>query len=306
MSINFDKLYPWKGLESLMIDGQAMVKVPKFYIKVGTAPAGTDQAGKKCWWISDTPRTGYHVHPAFMRNGSEIEQVYLGAFEAYAETAGVAGSAAGKSPWVNVTYDQALAACLARNKGNVDGFHLQNIYERSVAVMLCLIEKGPDVQTVIGAGNSNSSGRVNTGATNAVYRNFHELWGNVWEWVDGIKTDNDGAELRIFDNQGYGEYVDTGVTLAASGSSYLGIQAVSEEKGDRFDLSDVFVPSVVSGTAGPTSTYKDGYYHAGGAQHNLIVGGHYDTGAVCGLFAWYSAKAPSNSDANIGFRLAKW
>lgn len=304
MSINFDKLYPWKGLELVTIDGQAMVKVPKFYVKLGIAPAGTDQAGKKCWWISDTPRAGYHAHPAFMRNGKEIDQFYLGAYEAYAETAGVAGSANAKSPWVNVTYDQALAACLARNKGNMDGFHLQTIYERSAVVMLCMIEKGPDVQTVIGAGNSNSSGRVNTGTTNAVYRQFHELWANVWEWVDGLMTDNDGAEVRIFDNQGYGEYVDTGVTLPAG--SALGIQAVSDEKGDRFDLSDVFVPSAVSGAAGPTATYKDGYWHAVGAQRNLFVGGDYGNGAKCGLFAWNSASAPSYSYASLGFRLAKW
>ena len=76
-NIDFDKLYPWRGIELVTIDEQEMVKIPKFYVKVGIAPAGTDQAGKKCWWISDTKRNGYHVHPAFMKNGKEIEQFYV-------------------------------------------------------------------------------------------------------------------------------------------------------------------------------------------------------------------------------------
>lgn len=303
MSIDFSKLYPWKGMELVTIDGQAMVKVPKFYVKVGLAPAGTDQAGKKCWWISDTPRTGYHVHPAFMRKGKEIDYFYFGAYEAYAAATGVAGSATAKSPWVNVTYDQALAACLARNNGTYDGWHLQTIYERSAVVMLCLIEKGPDVYMTIGTGNVNSQGCVATGSTTAVYRDFHELWANAWEWVDGVKTDNDGTTLRIFDNKGYGEYVDTGVTLAEGDN--LGIQAVSSASGDDFDLGDVFVPSTISGSAA-ASTFKDGYWHATGAQRNVFVGGSDRHGASCGLFTWISGSAPSKSYADVGFRLAKW
>lgn len=302
-SIDFDKLYPWRGIELVTIDEQKMVKIPKFYVKVGIAPAGTDQAGKKCWWISDTKRNGYHVHPAFMKNGREIEQFYLGAYEAYNAGSYVAGSAKGKSPWVSVNYDQALAACLARNKENVTGFHLQTIYERSAVVMLCMVEKGPDVQTTIGAGNSSSSGAVLTGNSNAVYRNMHELWGNVWEWIDGVKTDNDGTTVRIFDKNGYSNYVNTNAKLTAG--SGLGIQAVSTDKGDDYDLSDVFIPSTVSGAA-TAATFKDGYWHTANAQRNVFVSGDWDSGASCGLFTWYSGYAPSNTNGTIGFRLAKW
>lgn len=45
-SIDFDKLYPWRGIEEITIDDQKMVKIPKFYVKAGIAPSGTDQAGK--------------------------------------------------------------------------------------------------------------------------------------------------------------------------------------------------------------------------------------------------------------------
>lgn len=305
MTIDFDKLYPWKGIETVTIDDQMMVKIPKFYLKVGTAPTGTAQAGKKCWWVSASPRTGYHLHPAFMRNGVEKDCFYIGAYEAYNAGSNIAGSAAGKSPRVSITFNQAQAACLARNNDStVKGFHLYNYYERCAVAILCMIEQGtPDVQSSVGSGNSSSSAAVTTGSSTAVWRGIHEFWGNVWEWCDGLKTANDGTTVFIFDNEGYGEYVNTGVTIPAG--SGLGIQAVSEAEGERFDLKDVFVPSTVSGTAA-AATFRDGYSNATGAQHNLFVSGVWEGGAAVGLFTFRSDNAPSLSDAGLGFRLAKY
>ncbi len=306
MSIDFEKLYPWKNIETVTIDEQEMVKIPAFYIKVGTAPSGTDQAGKKCWWISNTPRNGYHLHPAFMRNGKPIDCFYVGAYEAYNAGSGKVGSAAGKSPWVNITFDQSQAACLARNTadGAQDGWHLYNFYERSAVNILMMLEKGtPDMQAAIGNGNSSSQAAVATGKTNAVWRGIHEWWSNVWEWCDGLKLGNDGTTVYIFDNQGNGEYVNTGLTIP--GGTNLGIQAMAENEGDNFDLKDVFVPSVVNGSASG-STFKDGYWSTTGAQRNVYVGGHWGDGASCGAFTFDTYNAPSNSDAGIGFRLAKY
>ena len=306
MTINFDKLYPWKNIESVTIDDQAMVKIPKFYVKVGTAPEGTEQAGKKCWWVSPTARKGYHIHPAFMHKGEELDQFYIGAYEAYNEGSNKAGSASGKSPYVSITFNQSQAVCEARNTtdGTQTGWHLQNFHERSAVAMLCMIELGsPDVQTKIGAGNSSSSAAVATGSSNAVWRGIHELWGNVWEWCDGIKTLFDGKTVLIFDNEGYSNYVNTGVTLPTM--SNTGIQEVSDAKGDGFDLGDVFVPSVASGAA-TASTFTDAGWMAAGDVRALICGGSWDGGASCGLFAFSTDAAPSSSSAGVGLRLAKW
>ena len=160
MTLDFTKLAPWKNIETVTLDGEEMVRIPKFYVKVGTAPAGTDQSGKKCWWVSPTARKGYHVHPAFMHKGEELDQFYIGAYEAYSEGSNKAGSAKGKSPWVSITFDQSQAACEAHNKadGTQTGWHLQNLYERSAVALLCMLEIGsPDAQGKIGAGNSSSN-----------------------------------------------------------------------------------------------------------------------------------------------------
>ena len=46
------------GIADVEIDSQAMVNIPKFYIKQETVAAG-DQIGKKAWWISDQPVAGF-------------------------------------------------------------------------------------------------------------------------------------------------------------------------------------------------------------------------------------------------------
>jgi hypothetical protein len=57
--------------------GQAMVRIPKCYIK-------SEKVGTKIrWWISPVAFTGFEVHPAFLqRGGTERAQLYLGAYTA--------------------------------------------------------------------------------------------------------------------------------------------------------------------------------------------------------------------------------
>ena len=306
MALDFTKLAPWKNIESVTIDGEAMVKIPKFYVKVGTAPAGTDQSGKKCWWVSPTARKGYHIHPAFMHRGEELDQFYIGAYEAYSEGSNKAGSAKGKSPWVNITFDQSQAACEAHNKadGTQTGWHLQNYYERSAVSLLCMLEIGsPDAQGKIGAGNSSSNAAVATGSSNAVWRGIHEFWGNVWEWCDGFKTASDGKTILVHDNKGYGNYINTGATLPTM--SNTGIMEMQDATGEDFDLNDMFIPKTASSTA-EASTFRDGGWMATGDVRALYCGGDWDDGASCGLFTFDADSAPSYSTASLGLRLAKW
>ena len=306
MTLDFTKLAPWKNIETVTLDGEEMVRIPKFYVKVGTAPAGTDQSGKKCWWVSPTARKGYHIHPAFMHRGEELDQFYIGAYEAYSEGSNKAGSAKGKSPWVNITFDQSQAACEAHNKadGTQTGWHLQNYYERSAVSLLCMLEIGsPDAQGKIGAGNSSSNAAVATGSSNAVWRGIHEFWGNVWEWCDGFKTASDGKTILVHDNKGYGNYINTGATLPTM--SNTGIMEMQDATGEDFDLNDMFIPKTASSTA-EASTFRDGGWMNTGDVRALGCSGSWDNGASCGLFTFSTAAAPSYSSTAIGLRLAKW
>ena len=64
---------------------QVMVEQPKFYYKV--VPLKTEKRTKGAitrkirYYVSDTPKAGFKLHPAFIVNGQENDVAYLAAFE---------------------------------------------------------------------------------------------------------------------------------------------------------------------------------------------------------------------------------
>ncbi len=61
-------------------DGQVMVEIPKFYVKYEFDNTGS--VIKHRWRISEVPLSGYEVHPAFKKGGTERDYCYIGAYEA--------------------------------------------------------------------------------------------------------------------------------------------------------------------------------------------------------------------------------
>lgn len=359
MATDFKKIYPYSGIEPVTIDGQKMVKIPKFYVKVGIAPEGAVQAGKKCWWISDRKRAGYHIHPAFVYKGKVMDSFYYGAYESSVEgfpngdrwdstgrqrvmTGYKAASIPNAHVWNYIFKEEAMTACQARNTGTDEqaGWHLHNVYEINAISILMLIEYGrTDMVNAIGTGNSGMGWTTNgnpygddktvlTGKSNAVWRGIHELWGNCWEHYDGIYTD-DAGKLYIFSNQMDGTYVPTGVGMPTADETfpnngryhYRGwMKSFSEVSGDKFDLKDVFCPSVLKGTydgsnadgtmhdfgwwtqknyggSSPTANFRPqtaGYCH----------GSFNDSARSVGPFIWDVHNGYAN--AHNGFRLAKY
>ena len=305
----FSSTAPWAGITKVTVDGQTMVKIPKFYVRKYTPTSGSYK-GKPCWEIADNKADGFHVHPAFMHNGVEIDYFYIGAFEASvdASNSAKAASLTAKTPWVNITYDNAIKACTARNTGASGseqyGWHMQNVWERSAVALLALVELGsPDVQTKIGAGNSSSSAAVVTGSTNAVYRDMHELWGNVWECVDGFRGGGVTTSARVFDNQGNQTYINTGATLPTGTDAW--VKDILTATGTNFDLNDGFFPSSVDSTQA-NGTFSDYYWYPRSSDYVAYIGGYWSTGASGGLFYWRLGSASAYSDTGIGFRVAKW
>lgn len=294
----FSRTYPWSDIKTETVDGQSMVWIPKFYYRVHTPAAGT-YAGKKCLEIADDAVDGFVVHPAFMKAGAEISGFYVGAYECSVDASAStkAASVAGVAPLVSIGFPTMQTRCAARNTGGQSGWHLWNIYELAAIQMLCLVELGsPDVQALIGSGNSNSSAAVPTGSSNAKWRGISELWGNVFHMVDGLK--GSGTTIQILDRLGNGTYVNTGTSALAS-SGYP--KDMLDTSGTGFNFNDVFVPKTIDGTAG---TYGD-YYYAAASNFVCYHGGDWDDGAFDGLFALALDSDASRATSLIGGRLAK-
>ena len=296
--LDFNNVYPYNAIEAVTRDGQKMVKIPKFYVKGGLAPEGSQLAGKRVWMIAENKEDGYHCHPAFMRAGQELDYFLIGAYEASNDGSGKPQSLPGKTPWVNINTPDAISAGTKRNTGTGEqaGWHIESVYEYQAISLLMLIEMGaPDVQSIIGNGNSSNSACVATGTTNAVWRGIYDHWADAWEICDGLKTGASGQVL-IWDKNGNQTYVDTGKVVAdkgfASGST------------DQYSLDELFIPSDDgSGKAFSAST-ADGVWT--GSNTVLYLGGSWDDGAIDGLFAFAVSLGASGSYSSVGFRLAKY
>lgn len=106
-SQDFNNIYPWSkmkrcnllngeitawyGDENFVEDGtngNVMVSIPKFYYKVVPLKLEKIKDGvgyhlvKGRWFVSEYPYIDFKVHPAFVRNGIEIDEIFVGAYEA--------------------------------------------------------------------------------------------------------------------------------------------------------------------------------------------------------------------------------
>ena len=292
MAIDFSKRMPWSGIKSVTIDGNDCVWIPKFYYRVHTPTSGA-YAGQKIWSVSDNPVDGFTLHPAFMHNNVEQDGFYISAYEAW-QNGSKAGSAAGKTPWVSINLANAKSACTA----NGSLWHLQNIYERHAIALLMLTELGTsDVQSAIGAGNSDSSAAVTTGSSNAVWRGIHEFWGNVWEWFDGFYTTS--GTIHVFDNTGTGTYVTLSKSMNVSG---IGFAKVLEDKGSNYDLNSLFIPSDTSST----TQFPDYAYVNTSSEYYPSASGEWIHGANCGAFHFDCNHEASYTYSHSGFRACRY
>lgn len=66
---------------------QVMVEQPRFYYKViplkleKIADGEGYHLRKGCYFVSDNPRPGFKLHPAFITNGREVDKIYFSAYE---------------------------------------------------------------------------------------------------------------------------------------------------------------------------------------------------------------------------------
>jgi len=291
----------YAGITDQAIDSQLMVKIPKFFIKTGLVSSGA-YIGKRAIWISDKKEAGFEVHPAFRSVTGELDQYWVGKYQAGADGT-KANSVAGAAPLASINFATMQARCTARNAGGVTGFALWDVYQLSAIKALCLIEMGgADSQSLIGQGHaSGSAALVNNHATvaQASWRGIVGLWGNVWQMVDGLQTDA-SMKYRIWDRNGTKTFVNTNQLCPSASASY--IVTMSEDAGADYNLAEAFLPATVDPSPS-NSTYADGLWSA--ANCVAYHGGSWSSGAVAGLFTLYVSNAASHSNTSLGGRLAK-
>jgi len=150
------------------------------------------------------------------------------------------------------------------------------------------------------SGISASSGSLshNTNGKNPFhYRGIENLYGNVWQFVDGININEN--QTWYCKNQ-----ADFASNLFASPYIQLGYVNKNANGYVKFMGYDAANPMVELPINVDANYYKDYYFQSTG-QRIAVVGGNWAHGGDAGLFYWALNNSSANAHIRIGGRLLK-
>lgn len=190
---------------------------------------------------------GTGLHPAFIVNGVKKSEILIGKFVASKGSDGLAQTLPGKFPWVNINFDDSIAA--ARALGNGFGLCTNAAYAaRSLWLWKQFGEHEYLGNTNYGRSHSKpwQTGKMeytdmapgDTGAWNAGKKSYtltgsgpvewnddetpcgiSDLVGNVWEWAPGIRLNN--GEIQVIANN---DALLSNISHAANSASWKAIK----------------------------------------------------------------------------------
>jgi hypothetical protein len=302
--------------------GQVMVEIPKFYYKHSMS------GNVHSWEISEMPLSGYAVHPAFLKNGVEVDHRYFGAYEA-SSASSTMGSASGTTPAASKTRTTFRTEASARGTG----WRQVEYYLHSAIQLLYLVEyQDFNSQEMIGEGRTTLSGgswdtssyigisgksNADGNGTNSndsstlggdaymTYRGIENWYGNMWEMRDGwTVNDVSASQLIMYATNNEADFADTGSTNMTVIYDDTSPHASGGYISGLADISNGFIGNAMSGAS---NTYVGDYYwqYAGGSGWSLpLVGAHAHSGSQAGAFTLYVLDASSYSSVHISSRLA--
>jgi len=322
-------------------NGQVMVEQPKFYYKV--VPLKTETVNgqtvvrKARYYVSDTAKTGFKVHPAFVINGAECNKIYVSAYEATsydvsasayitddAQTVDFSNdkiaSIAGAKPMSGLSQNGATRAgfrSIAAKRGT--NWSQGLIQTATMTELLMLIEYASfNMQANIGRGcvdktdDSSSNMAENTGATSPL--------GNVSGKIvkDGIELVSYRGEENFWGNVwtwvdginiNYGKILIADHNFAddtPTGYTDTGLTCINANGyvsafvySEEYDW--LFIAGEVVGSdALPVSDYF--WQNVTQAWTVAILGADWATASPSGAFCWRLADVSSYRNRHIGGR----
>jgi len=311
--------------------GQVMVEIPAFYYRYSYS--GTVHT----WEISLTKLNGFTLHPAFTKNGAEVDSRYIGAYEGsmyddslsqmvpaadIIENMYAAGdllcSISDTDGYPKVNETRAEFRAMAANRGT--GWR-QLDYDLASAVQLLYLIEYADwySQSMIGAGRTELSGgswvadsyigkcgksNSDGNETNSVGGNTNDAYmtyRGIENFFGNVWKWVDGINVNA--NVPYVSNTDTNFADdTMTNYTDLGI-TLANANGYQITLeqqSRGFLPASIGGSS---STYLTDYYYQSTSWRVALLGGHAANGAYAGVACWHLDHASSVDYVSIGGRL---
>lgn len=135
-----------------------------------------------------------------------------------------------------------------------------------------------------------------------IYRGIENIFGNVFNWIDGINIKDCQAYICYDPSQYVSDkfeapYEKLGYVNSKTNNSYV--------KTTGYDEKHPMVALPIEGGAGSSSGYCDYYTCSETGNRVARVGGNFNLGAGAGLWSWHCNYSASISYLNCGARLLK-
>ena len=305
----FDSYAPWNGMKECNLNSSGavtawkgnsaftrrsdytMVFIPAFYV------AAKRNGTKQYFYVSDNPKTGMTKHPGSGK--------YIGR---YTSNGDYGGGSTGSTPRVNISragFRDLVKSGITNGAFN-SKFHLYDFATYCAIIFLYVVEFADwNCQSKIGRGYVDYNYAINSGATdtmtfhtglrnNAVqYRWIENLWGNVYQWVDGFNA-NGTTAYYCTDPSKYADDTATGYTKIGTlpGSGWIKDLTVTD--------NGLLIPKT---SGGSETTYIPDYANSSSGWRVLYVGGDWCGGSSAGLLCFNANYTSSNSNSDISARL---
>ena len=151
------------------------------------------------------------------------------------------------------------------------------------------------------AASSGAIDHLTSGKFPMMYRGIENVWGNVWQFVDGVNI-NERQGWVCLDADDYASNLFAAPYLQLG---YINHNADGYTSAMGWDANYPFaaLPVAIAG-GGATSFYSDYYFQSTG-QRVALLGGVWNYGTAAGLSFWRLIDASSHTYVNVGGRLIR-
>ena len=311
----YDQYGPWQKKRRNFVNGapdawdgdsgfsttekDTMAYYPDCYIKLAVS------GSVEYFYISDKPYEGFE------------KAKWAEKYKAVYETSNNNESKSGKSVQVNQSITTMRTN--ANNKGT--GWEILDAVMHSADQWLFMVEYASrDAQGKIGQGISNTSAKHTTGETDVLtyhtgrcsgtngntavrYRWSENLWGNVYEWCDGVRSGSTSYTVYVTDNpELYAQSNVSGYIEVKSSTSQVSASQIGKFAHNSQADWCCFIPD--TGSSSSTDCAAPDYgYTTSNSYYFLRVSGYWDNGSDCGLFFFLLGDSASGSNSSVGSRL---
>jgi len=149
---------------------------------------------------------------------------------------------------------------------------------------------------------ASSSGYIveNDGKYPFSYRGIESLWGDIWQFVDGVNINDHQAWVA----KNAEDYTSNVFAAPYEKLSYINHDENGYVKEMGYDPNHPYAQFPVEVGGGPSTYYAD-YYYQNTGQCIARVGGSWDFGSAAGLSYWHLRDSSSYASVTAGGRLLK-